>query len=56
MEPAVSQIAARAETISRATTFGVGLGFLWGWTAEQPDGVFAIAAADLAELVQDASS
>ncbi len=27
-----------------------------GWAVEQADGVFAIVAADLAELVQDASS
>ena len=42
--------------VSRATAFGGGLGFLWGWAAEQPDGVFAVVAADLAELVENASS
>lgn len=43
-------------TVSGTTSFGVGLGFLWGWTAQQADGVFAVVTADLAELVEDASS
>ena len=34
----------------------MGVGFLWGWAAEQPDSVFAVVAADLAELVEDVSS
>jgi len=29
---------------------------LWRWTIEQPDGVFAVVAADLAKLVENASA
>jgi hypothetical protein len=29
---------------------------LWRWTVEQPDGVFSVVAADLAKLVENASS
>ena len=36
--------------------FGFCLGFLWRWTVEQPDGVFAVVAADLAKLVEYARS
>ena len=28
-----------------------GLGFLWGWTAEQPDGVFAVVTAEVVALL-----
>ena len=33
-----------------------GSGFLWSWTVEQPNGVFAVVAANLTELVENARS